>query len=145
MVNLTVVPHSSHTWRPLFWVAAGITFFAACLRAILPESEVFLKAREARRSKGVPTLNAASKTRVFLRELKKMLRDHWMLCIYAVLMMTGASQQYGRCLPPESLPQDLTSCLMDRKIYTRRMSRMTSNSQAICQQRQLSSAIVYVV
>jgi len=89
VVNLTVVPRSSHTWRTLFWVAAGLTFFAACLRAVLPESEVFLRARAARRNKEVETVNAASKTRIFLRETKKMLRDHWVLCIYAVLLMTG--------------------------------------------------------
>ncbi|KAF8523993.1 MFS general substrate transporter [Gautieria morchelliformis] len=89
VVNLTVVARSVHSWRTLFWVAAGITFFAAGLRAVLPESEVFLRAKEDRRAQETPGTSAASKTRVFLRETKAMLINHWKLCIYAVLLMTG--------------------------------------------------------
>ncbi|KAF8526756.1 MFS general substrate transporter [Gautieria morchelliformis] len=89
VVNLTVVAHNVHSWRTLFWVAAGITFFAACVRVFLPESEVFLRAREDRRAQQTQGASPASKTRVFLRETKSMLKAHWKLCIYAVLLMTG--------------------------------------------------------
>ena len=91
VVNLTVVPHSSHSWRSLFWVAAGITFFAACLRAVLPESEIFLRAKEERQRTEGKGVSAANKTRIFLREAKTMLKQHWVLCIYAVLLMTGTT------------------------------------------------------
>ncbi|GJJ13447.1 hypothetical protein Clacol_007701 [Clathrus columnatus] len=89
VVNLTAVPHSSHTWRVLFWVAAGLSFFAALVRAVLPESEIFIRARRHReelKRKGQVTDN---RTRIFLRETKAMLINHWKLCVYAILLMTG--------------------------------------------------------
>jgi SHS family lactate transporter-like MFS transporter len=53
---------------------------------MLPESEVFLKAKAAERARGT---NTSHKTRIFLQETKAMLKKHWLLCIYAVLLMTG--------------------------------------------------------
>jgi len=92
VVNLTAVPKSSHSWRVLFWVAAGLTFFAACVRAVLPESVIFtraLKERRAREEQNAQTGPVKSKTRIFLHETKEMLKAHWLLCIYAILLMTG--------------------------------------------------------
>ncbi|KAF9236965.1 carboxylic acid transporter protein [Melanogaster broomeanus] len=86
VINLTVVAHSSQTWRTLFWTGAGITFFAAIVRAVIPESEVFLRAKAIEKAKGTDT---TKKTKVFVRETKEMLKLHWKLCIYAVLLMTG--------------------------------------------------------
>ncbi|KAL1741574.1 major facilitator superfamily domain-containing protein [Schizophyllum fasciatum] len=87
VVNLKLVPSTSETWRTLFWTAAGISFFAAIVRLLLPESEAFVRAREAKMAEGSDT--GESKTRLFLRETKQMLRQHWLLCIYAVLLMSG--------------------------------------------------------
>lgn len=87
VINLTLVPETSSTWRSLFWCAAGLSAFAAFIRLLLPESEVFIRAKEAQRARGETTTN---KTRVFLHETKEMLKRHWLLCIYAVLLMTGA-------------------------------------------------------
>jgi SHS family lactate transporter-like MFS transporter len=84
VINLTLVP--KHNWRSLFWCAAGISLFAAFIRALLPESEVFLRAKEMERERGT---NTAKKTKVFLHETKVMLKRHWILCIYSVLLMTG--------------------------------------------------------
>jgi len=70
----------------LFFAASGISFFAAIVRAFLPESEVFLRARAAEKASGTST---KGKTKIFLRETKEMLKRHWLLCIYAVLLMTG--------------------------------------------------------
>jgi SHS family lactate transporter-like MFS transporter len=86
VINLTVVAHSSYTWRTLFWTGAGITFFAAVLRASIPESEVFSRAKAIEKAKGTDTTH---KTKIFLMETKEMLKIHWKLCIYAVLLMTG--------------------------------------------------------
>lgn len=86
VINLTIVPSSSYTWRTLFWFGCGFTFLAAVLRACLPESEVFLRAKAIEKAKGATT---AKKTKVFLHETKEMLKIHWKLCIYAVLLMTG--------------------------------------------------------
>lgn len=86
VINLTAVP--KHGWRSLFWCASGISLFAAFIRALLPESEVFLRAKEMERARGT---NTAKKTKVFIHETKVMLKRHWILCIYAVLLMTGDS------------------------------------------------------
>jgi SHS family lactate transporter-like MFS transporter len=85
VVNLFLVPKTSHSWRALFWTAGGLSFFAACLRAALPESEVFLRAKAAIAAQG----HRPHKTKIFIRETKQMLRTHWKLCIYAVLLMSG--------------------------------------------------------
>lgn len=86
VINLFLVSKVSAGWRALFWTASGISLFAAGIRALLPESEVFLRAKAAEVEKGYTT---TQKTKVFLRETKEMLKKHWLLCIYAVLLMTG--------------------------------------------------------
>lgn len=87
MVNLVIVPHSSHGWRTLFWAAAGLSSTTALLRALTPESAVFLRAKELEKSHGAP--NTGEKTKIFIHETKEMLKTHWKRCIYAVLLMTG--------------------------------------------------------
>ena len=69
VVDLFLVPHNKHSWRSLFWLGAGLSLGVAILRAILPESQVFLRAREEARAKG-HLLNEKEKTKVFLRETK---------------------------------------------------------------------------
>ncbi|THH18359.1 hypothetical protein EW146_g2604 [Bondarzewia mesenterica] len=86
VLNLRLVPETATTWRSLFWTASGISAFAAFIRALLPESDVFIRAREAERASGA---NTTKKTKVFIREVRAMLKQHWLLCIYAVLLMTG--------------------------------------------------------
>jgi SHS family lactate transporter-like MFS transporter len=86
VINLRVVPHTSHTWRALFWASAAISGFAAFVRFLVPESEVFIHAKALERARGATT---EIKTRVFIRQATTMLKKHWVLCIYAVLLMTG--------------------------------------------------------
>ncbi|KIJ08149.1 hypothetical protein PAXINDRAFT_89314 [Paxillus involutus ATCC 200175] len=86
IINLTVVPYSSHSWRCLFWTASSVSFTTAIVRACIPESAVFLRAKAIEREKGS---NTTQKTKIFLRETKEMLKTHWKLCIYAVLLMAG--------------------------------------------------------
>ncbi|KAF9497945.1 MFS general substrate transporter [Pleurotus eryngii] len=86
VINLTLVPEVPAGWRALFWTASGISLFAAGVRALLPESAVFLRAKAAEQARGTTTGN---KTRIFLHETGEMLKRHWLLCIYAVLLMTG--------------------------------------------------------
>ncbi|QRV75987.1 Sugar (and other) transporter [Ceratobasidium sp. AG-Ba] len=91
VVNLGLVPHNPHSWRALFWFGSAVSFVAAVIRACLPESAVFLRAKAARKAaeerEGVKA--GPSKTKVFIHETKQMLKTHWLLCIYAVLLMTG--------------------------------------------------------
>jgi len=86
IINLFLVPEVSPGWRALFWTGSGISLFAAAIRALLPESEFFLRAKEAEKARGTDTTH---KTRIFIHETKAMLKKHWLLCIYAVLLMTG--------------------------------------------------------
>ena len=88
VINLYVVPHSSHTWRALFWTSAGLSAFAALIRALVPESEVFLRVKALEREKGFTTASG-EKSRRFIRQASAVLKKHRLLCIYAVLLMTG--------------------------------------------------------
>src|SRR5712675_3017502 len=86
VINLRLVPHSSHTWRALFWASGAMSAFAALIRTLLPEGEVFLCAKALEREKGSTT---GKKTRVFIRQAGAMLKMHRLLCVYAMLLMTG--------------------------------------------------------
>nr|GAT50182.1 MFS general substrate transporter [Mycena chlorophos] len=86
-ISLKLVPAVRPGWRSLFWTAAGVSAFAALLRALLPESAVFQKARQAAEKHGV--VSERDKTRVFLHETKEMLKRHWLLVVYMILLMTG--------------------------------------------------------
>lgn len=87
VINLYLVPHT--TWRTLFWTASGISAFAAAVRVVLPESEVFIRARRERQAE--PGETSQSKTRIFFHEVGQMVKNHWLLCIYVVLFMSGVS------------------------------------------------------
>ncbi|KAJ3853247.1 carboxylic acid transporter [Lentinula lateritia] len=92
IIDLYLVPEQPHSWRALFWCAAGISMFAAIVRLCLPESQVFLTARAYARireeSRGRRT-HGLDRTKIFFNETRKMLRRHWILCIYAVVFMSG--------------------------------------------------------
>jgi len=85
VINLFLVPKVHVGWRALFFTAAGISAFAAFIRALLPESELFVRAKAARAEAG----DQPNKTKIFLHETKLMLKQHWKLFIYGVLLMTG--------------------------------------------------------
>ncbi|KAF7292708.1 MFS domain-containing protein [Mycena indigotica] len=87
VISLELVPEVRPGWRALFWTGAGISAFGALLRAVLPESAAFEKARNAAEAHGF--VSEKEKTRIFLHETKEMLKKHWLLCIYSVLLMTG--------------------------------------------------------
>jgi SHS family lactate transporter-like MFS transporter len=86
VINLRLVPHTSATWRSLFWASSAISAFAAVVRVLVPESEIFIRAKALERERGSST---GKKTRVFIRQAGAMLKNHWLLCVYAVLLMTG--------------------------------------------------------
>lgn len=92
LLNLFLVPKTHHGWRVLFWTTSGISAFAALIRALIPESEVFLRAKAQERAVGAST---GKKTKVFIRRVGQMLGKHWGLCIYAVLLMAGAFFFFG--------------------------------------------------
>lgn len=86
LVSLLIVPEVKQGWRVLFWTASGLSFITCFLRSLLPESQYVLRAKEVERYFGIDTSN---KTRAFMRNMKEMLKRHWALCVYAVLLMAG--------------------------------------------------------
>ncbi|KAG1849921.1 carboxylic acid transporter protein [Suillus subalutaceus] len=69
VINLTLV--AQHGWRVLFWTGSGISFFAAVIRCLVPESAFFLRAKEQEMAKGT---NTSQKTKIFIQETKDMLK-----------------------------------------------------------------------
>lgn len=84
LVNLFGVATSGN-WQMLFYIGAGLTGLAAIVRALLPESTVFLRARQARKESG-ETAKAAGAA--FFASVKQTLRLHWGRCIFAVVLMS---------------------------------------------------------
>jgi SHS family lactate transporter-like MFS transporter len=89
VINLYLVPSVSQGWRALFWTASGISFFAAGVRACVPETTYFKLVKQQAKLEGKGLESAGSKTRTFLKETGRMLKVHWARCIYGVLLMTG--------------------------------------------------------
>ena len=89
VIDLYLVPHTS--WRALFWTASGISAFAAVLRSLLPESEFFLRARRESQAELDSDKPLQSKTRIFVHEVRHMLKNRWLRCIYAVMLTSGLS------------------------------------------------------
>lgn len=85
-VNLSPWMIRTNNWRILFYLGAGLSLFAACFRAILPESELFLRNKREEAEQGS---DGTSKTKAFGKSLKDMLKSQWKICIYGVLLMTG--------------------------------------------------------
>ncbi|CDU25649.1 related to carboxylic acid transport protein JEN1 [Sporisorium scitamineum] len=84
-VNLTWVART-HNWRILFFLGAGLSALAGLVRLLLPESELFLRQKAERNASSAV---GQSKAKVFMTELKEMLKTHWLRCIYGILLMTG--------------------------------------------------------
>lgn len=82
------VAKSPYSWRVIYWIGGGVSFAVAIYRALLPESRVWQKAKEEERLSGT-AMSSGEKTRVFMKELKAMLKTHWLTAIWAVGLMTG--------------------------------------------------------
>lgn len=87
IISLYLVPEVESTWRSLFWTASGISLFAALFRALLPESDLFLRVKALQRAQGV---SAWQRTVIFCKETREMLKRHWILCIYATCLIAGS-------------------------------------------------------
>lgn len=86
VINLTVVQSSKYGWRSLYFIGAGFSLAAAIVRALLPESQQFLLAREEAKANHQTSGQA---TKAFFREIGAMFRSNWIRCIWAICMMTG--------------------------------------------------------
>ena len=72
-------------WQVLFYLGAGLSLLAGLIRAALPEGPKFKEQKRLRK------LAPAKKNpmKQFFVDTGNMLKEHWLNCIYAVLLMTG--------------------------------------------------------
>ncbi|BGP55623.1 hypothetical protein JCM8202_004884 [Rhodotorula sphaerocarpa] len=86
-INLTEVARTGN-WRVLFYFASAVSGFAALLRIVLPESQVFIDRRAAEKESGV-TVSSSEKSKIFMKEAWRALKLHWVRAIFAICLMTG--------------------------------------------------------
>ncbi|MBW0461909.1 hypothetical protein O181_001624 [Austropuccinia psidii MF-1] len=85
-VNLSLVDHTNN-WRSIFYLGAGLSFFVAILRAICPESKVFLKAKAEADSHPDPL--GRSPGTIYCQTLKTAIKLHWGRFLFCVWLMAG--------------------------------------------------------
>ncbi|GAA5857105.1 hypothetical protein JCM9279_001785 [Rhodotorula babjevae] len=86
VINLTLVPRHN-SYHILFYFAGAVSFFAAIVRLVLPESAYFLERRTAEKAEGT-TVSSGTKSKIFLREAGRALKTYWARCIFAVILMS---------------------------------------------------------
>lgn len=86
VVNLFLVPRVPQTWRSIYWVGCGISVFAAFIRFLLPESTVFVQPTQETHGKPI---SSVEKTSQFTKHFIRMIKDHWQLWVYGLVLMSG--------------------------------------------------------
>jgi MFS transporter, SHS family, lactate transporter len=87
LMNLLLVPDNRHAWRTLFWIASGITALVATIRAVIPESEAFLRTKAKRRAQHEKTSQTA---KALAQQTGFMLRKNWKLCLISTIVVACA-------------------------------------------------------
>lgn len=77
-----LVNTTSHGWRPLFWFGACPPVFFIAFRLCLPETQTFQARQEVR-------LHQSSVAATFLSECRVVIKRHWLLLVYLVLLLAG--------------------------------------------------------
>ncbi|EFP81651.2 MFS transporter, SHS family, lactate transporter [Puccinia graminis f. sp. tritici CRL 75-36-700-3] len=86
-LNLSLVAKTDD-WRSIFYFGACLSFLIAILRALCPESPVFLEARkQAQINAGDSSGRSAGK--VYLDSLTAAVKQYWGRFVFAILLMTG--------------------------------------------------------
>lgn len=70
----------------MFWISCGLSYFAALVRFLVPESKQFLEATKKRKElEAIQNQKQGYKVRLykFCREFKKMFKLHWQTFIYS--------------------------------------------------------------
>ncbi|KAI7963341.1 hypothetical protein MJO29_003768 [Puccinia striiformis f. sp. tritici] len=87
VLNLSLVA-KTNDWRSIFWFGACLSLLIAILRALTPESPVFLESRKQALLKAGDS-SGRSSGRIYLDSLKAAVRQYWGRFVFAVLLMTG--------------------------------------------------------
>lgn len=102
---------SAESWKMMFWISCGISYFAAIIRFVIPESKQFREAEEKRKNLEtirlqtilemhgtVKQVKRHQRLTVFCREFSKMFRLHWQTFVYSALFVfltSWACHSYG--------------------------------------------------
>lgn len=77
-----LVNTTPYGWRPLFWFGACPPVLIIIFRLLLPETVAFNERQAVRTANG-------NIGKAFIKEGKVVLKRHWLLLIYLVLLMAG--------------------------------------------------------
>ena len=86
VMNTYYVADNRYTWRVLFWIGSGIIALAAIVRAVIPESQAFVRANP--RIEGPRRAGQGSKS--LLREAGLVLKANWKSCLICVGVLASA-------------------------------------------------------
>lgn len=79
-----LVNTTSHGWRPLYWFGACPPVLIILFRLCLPETKSYQERQYFREAH-------QHETKVFLKEAKVAVKNHWLVLIYLVLLMAGVN------------------------------------------------------
>jgi len=78
---------STHSWRALFWFAAGPAVLIATFRALLPETEAF---KHAHRVRNVAE-SSETATQTFIRAIGPSLKEYRLILVYLILFCSATN------------------------------------------------------
>lgn len=123
---------TTHGWRALFWFSAGPPAILFVWRLCFPESPFFVEHKRLKKEKAMQEGNherAESPIKQFLHDLKNALKQHWLLFIYLIFLMSGMNfSSHGS--------QDLFPTMLTKQIGLtadqRTVTMVVVNLGAIC-------------
>ncbi|CAF3176216.1 unnamed protein product [Rotaria sp. Silwood2] len=89
--NLAITSNQRYGWRALFWLAGFLPLLVALWRVFLPETETFLRVKEARKAGKVKDADGheVSAVQAVINSIRPTLAHYWLTLIYLILMMSG--------------------------------------------------------
>ncbi|CAJ0902463.1 14652_t:CDS:2 [Entrophospora sp. SA101] len=79
-------------WRALFWIGSFPALLVIFIRFFVPESPVW-KSRHEKNNHSSSSNRRGSGTKLWLADIKLVLKNHWKRFIYTILLMTGFGTQ----------------------------------------------------
>ncbi|CAF1359062.1 unnamed protein product [Rotaria sp. Silwood1] len=89
--NLAITNNQCYGWRALFWIAGFLPLLVALWRVFLPETEEFLRVKEARKIDKAKDGDGheVSAVQAVINSIRPTLAHYWLTLIYLILMMSG--------------------------------------------------------
>lgn len=124
--NRAITDNTHHGWRAFFWFAACPPVFFLAWRWYLPETETYIRAREAKL-----LADSAENLRWYQlsSQTKKILRTYWLIMIYLVFLMAGFNfMSHGS----QDLYPTLLSVQLQYNVNRSTVTNSIANLGAIC-------------